>query len=839
VSWTEPEPIVKLRERVSALILDGKQAHADALMAEACLARPFGLYVLLRYGLGRKDAQCQWVFDRCCEVQASPDGHLDLWAREHYKDLADDTPILTANRGWTIHGELRVGDRVYSPDGVPVAVIALSPRYSDSECYRLTFSDGASIVCGAGHLWRIRQKHKRRVSGTDQRYVSWSEHIVPTHALNGGENVGVAHAIVGEAQQLPLDPYVLGAWLGDGTRGSPHITSSYDDAPEMAELLAARGVKVSRVDRPHCVTLRLGTGVRHKRGSSDVVRALRELGILRAKAIPAQYLRASVHQRMQLLRGLMDTDGHCDARGTATFVNTNRSLVDGVYELATGLGLRPRRRDYGTFWQVSMQAHQDRNPFAIKRKAERALAHSSYRDSRWIKAAERVSSVPTRCIQVEGGMYLAGRELVPTHNSTIITFAANIQDILRDPEVTIGIFSHTRPIAKAFLRQIMQELDRNERLKRWFPEILWADPRKQSPKWSEDEGIVVKRKANPKEATVEAWGVVDGQPTSKHFDILDFDDVVVPASVTTPEMIAKTTASLELAYNLGRRGGRRRFVGTRYHFNDTYRTLLDRGTASPRIYPATADGNVDGEPVFLSRSELAKKRSDQGPYTFGCQMLLDPTADNKQGFKEEWIRFARVTTRGHNLVILVDPASAKKKDSDYTAMWCLGLGPDRNVYVHDILRDRLSLTERATMLMAWHRKYRPMAVGWEQYGMMADIEHIRDLQERENYRFDITALGGTMAKPDRIRRLIPWFEKGRLFLPPSLVKTNYEGRSVDLVQAFINDEYRAFPVAVHDDMLDALSRFLDEDMPIAFPLASEEPEERELETVGRNGTTGY
>lgn len=451
-----------------------------------------------------------------------------------------------------------------------------------------------------------------------------------------------------------------------------------------------------------------------------------------------------------------------------------------------------------------------------------------------------------RCCEVQadpdGYLDLWARE---HYKSTIITLALNIQEILKSGgEVTIGIFSHTRPIAKAFLRQIKQEFERNERLKRWFSDVLWADPIKESPKWSEDEGIVVKRKGNPKEATVEAWGVVDGQPTSKHFDILDFDDVVVPASVSTPEMMQKTTASLELAFNLGKRGGRRRFVGTRYHYNDSYRTLIDRQVAKVRLYPATVDGTVDGEPVLLTRDELADKRRDQGPYTFGCQMLLDPTADDKQGFKLEWLRYAAVTTRGHNLVILVDPASKKRPTSDYTSMWVIGLGPDRKAYVHDMLRDRLSLTERADTLIRWHRHWSSrgaiLAVAYEEYGLQADIEHARSRMEDENYRFDITPVGGRLNKPDRIRRLIPWFEQGKIYLPPSMVKTNYEGRSVDLVQAFKNEEYLAFPVAQHDDMLDALSRFLDDDLPIRFPAPLPEEDERELEFAGgRNRTTGY
>jgi hypothetical protein len=211
-----------------------------------------------------------------------------------------------------------------------------------------------------------------------------------------------------------------------------------------------------------------------------------------------------------------------------------------------------------------------------------------------------------RCREVQAGpngyLDLWSRE---HYKSTIITYGKSIQDILAshgdDPlpvwdgrEVTIGIFSHTRPIAKGFLRQIKQEFEANDVLRDLFPDIFWPNPRRDAPKWSEDDGIIVRRKSNPKEATVEAWGLVDGQPTSKHFLILNYDDIVTRESVTTPDMIAKTTSALELSYNLGAHGGHKRFIGTRYHYNDSYKTLMDRGTAKPRIYKATDDGTVHG-----------------------------------------------------------------------------------------------------------------------------------------------------------------------------------------------------------------------------------------------------
>src|SRR6056300_1476012 len=97
-----------------------------------------------------------------------------------------------------------------------------------------------------------------------------------------------------------------------------------------------------------------------------------------------------------------------------------------------------------------------------------------------------------------------------------------------------------------------------------FEDVLYQDPKKDSPSWSLDGGIIVKRKSNPKEATVEAHGLVDGQPTSKHFNILVYDDVVTIDNVRSPEMIEKTTQAWELSLNLCSKDPIRRYIGTRY-----------------------------------------------------------------------------------------------------------------------------------------------------------------------------------------------------------------------------------------------------------------------------------
>lgn len=405
------------------------------------------------------------------------------------------------------------------------------------------------------------------------------------------------------------------------------------------------------------------------------------------------------------------------------------------------------------------------------------------------------------------------------YKSTIITFACVIQEILRNPDVKVGIFSYNRPTAKAFLRQIKNEMEQNETLKSLFDDVLYGDPKRESPTWSEDNGIVVKRFTNPKESTVSAYGLVDSQPTGMHFTLMVYDDVVTQDSVTTQDTIDKTTRAWELSMNLGSNGIERIwYVGTRYHFADTYKVMMDRGIKTV-IVPATIDGTTDGDPVFLSKTELAKKRRIMGPKTFASQMLLDPREESNDTFSESWIRYwPGIEYNNLNIYIICDPAHSKKKGSDWTVFWVIGLGADKNYYVLNMIRDRVNLTEKGNILFRLHQMYDPINVGYEKYGMQSDVEYFRDRMSRDNYRFGITELGGTkIAKEDRIRRLFPIFEDQRIYLPERMPYTNYEGKRKNMTEVFIQEEYLTFPFAEHDDMLDSLSRILDTGLNATFP----------------------
>ncbi len=373
------------------------------------------------------------------------------------------------------------------------------------------------------------------------------------------------------------------------------------------------------------------------------------------------------------------------------------------------------------------------------------------------------------------------------YKSTIITFGKTVQDILAghgdDPlpvwngvEPTFGIFSHTRPTAKKFLRQIKQEFETNTRLMGLYPDILYEKPHKDAEKWSEEIGITVRRQTNPKEATVEAWGLIDGQPTGAHFFVRIYDDVVTRESVTTPEQIAKTTEGWELSINLGvAEGGYERYIGTRYAMMDTYHEMMKRGAVTPRIYPSTHDGTESGEPVFLSPPAHTKKRKSMGPTTFAAQMLQKPISKATATFEVDHLSFRDIRPKTLNIYIIGDPANSKRKGSDRTGIAVIGVDAQRNKYLLDGYNHKMNLKERWDALRGLRRHWmgqpgvQLVKVGYERYGMQSDLEHFETQMKIEGDAFDIHEVAwpkeGPGAKGDRIARLRPDFEQKRFYLP--------------------------------------------------------------------------
>ena len=376
--------------------------------------------------------------------------------------------------------------------------------------------------------------------------------------------------------------------------------------------------------------------------------------------------------------------------------------------------------------------------------------------------------------------------------SSIITFGLTIQDILKDPEITVGIFSHTRPVAKAFLRQIKTEFEGNAILKDRYRDVLWQEPRRESPKWSEDDGIIVRRKGNPKEATVEAWGLVDGQPTGRHFRLRVYDDVVTRESVTTPEQIEKTTRAWELSDNLGvqsEHGGVARHIGTRYSLYDTYASMLERGAVKPRLYSATHNSRFDGRPVLFSQAEWERRLTTQSRGIVAAQLLQNPMADEDQTFSTLWLRSYELRPRTLNCYLMIDPSRGRSATSDNTAMAVVGIASNGAKFLLDGACHRMTLSQRWQMMRTLYHRWSAMIgvqhieVGYERFGAQSDDEYFQEqmkLEQRRGIRnavFPIRELNwpreGGNSKKERVERLEPDFRNGRFYLPAPML---YQGK---------------------------------------------------------------
>ena len=403
--------------------------------------------------------------------------------------------------------------------------------------------------------------------------------------------------------------------------------------------------------------------------------------------------------------------------------------------------------------------------------------------------------------------------------TSIITHGFTIQQIMKDPETTICIVSWSRRAAIDIVKAIKSELESNELLKELYPDVLYENPETESPRWSDERGLIVRRKTNRREATIEGTGL-DTQLTGRHFSLLIYDDIVSVNNVTSNEVIENTTNALLTSFNLVSRDGKKIFIGTRYAVTDTWGYLIKNKIIEPDIRPATVDGSPDGEPVpIITKEQLEEKRREMSPYIFSCQMLLNPVADDERRFNPQLFQYYvkdSLDKMVKNVYITVDAANSKKKNSDYTAMAVLAVDSLENIYLVDLVKDKLNLDERKKKLFELVRKYRPLAVGYEKYALMTDIDYIRKAQEDENVRFPINELGGRLSKIDRVDAFVPKFQNRKFYLPESLDYVDYEGRNHDLIDE-LKYEMINFPRG-HDDCIDAISRIVDPSLGVVYPV---------------------
>lgn len=411
------------------------------------------------------------------------------------KALSLDTPLPTPT-GWTTMGELKVGDQLFDDQGKPCTVTMKTGVMTGHRCYCVKFSDGSKIIADGGHRWQVESEIMHLKNGKPTQHQGLRTMVLTTEDLltvhrecrrrlhRNAFAIPIANPLELEEKSLPIGPYTLGVWLGDGHAYSGQFVGHEDDMAIVEnvrsegyvvevetrvkqtknyiarvepqhhdETRCIRGHLLSEVgltSQGHCaecarqytkkyqlkkkgVSFELDPIVNERKSFSTT---LREVGLLQNKHIPQEYLRASEPQRWSLLQGIMDTDGCANKNGICEITLKSKRLVDGVYELLASLGLKPtlhektaciKERGYScTVYRLTFVAYQDQRVFRLKRKQERLFTREGRRASettrRRIVEIEPVDSVPVQCITVDSPshLFLAGRSMIPTHNSEVL-----------------------------------------------------------------------------------------------------------------------------------------------------------------------------------------------------------------------------------------------------------------------------------------------------------------------------------------------------------------------------------------------------------------------------------
>lgn len=356
--------------------------------------------------------------------------------------LIADNELVPTPSGWTRHGDLRVGDWVLHTSGKPIRVVAVHPKAMAS--LRVRTSEHGAVRVHPRHEWTVYDRSRGEWRTVETQYLM-------TQKLRSGGRFRFQlphrEALRLPQAALPVDPYTLGVWLGDGSSAAPRITHSPADRYELPYPITSTAVHAT-------------TGVVTDYYGGGLCSALRALGVLGDKHIPPIYLRASEEQRRALLSGLIDSDGHVAKTCQVSFDNTNRALVEATAELARTLGYRahvhnptaPRTSSSGVagkkpMWRATFTVHDGMEVARLERKL---LTGVATRRRAAITAIDEIDPEQGNCITVDSpdGLYMVGERFTPTHNTTLTAVWGVIRALQLQTEWRVILASFSAALAE-------------------------------------------------------------------------------------------------------------------------------------------------------------------------------------------------------------------------------------------------------------------------------------------------------------------------------------------------------------------------------------------------------
>ncbi len=400
--------------------------------------------------------------------------------------------------------------------------------------------------------------------------------------------------------------------------------------------------------------------------------------------------------------------------------------------------------------------------------------------------------------------------------SSLITQAETLQFEIKNQEKCTGIHCYVRPAAKAFLRSIKILCEESELLQWCFPDVLWKNPKGEAPKWSEDEGLILKRNNSArKESSIEAWGLVEGMATGRHFERNVFDDLETDDIRESPDMLDKVFSKFNMAFvNLGtgREDDQTRVIGTYYsHFGPNIK-IRDmkypdgRKVYQLRLIPGSKDGTKDGEPVLMDQNTWEKAKMG---IHFNSQQLCDPTPSSEIKLDKRMLRPIEPVFIPKNIYkfMVLDQAGGDETDKQSKDLWSygvFGVEPSINdigqskVYLLDVEADKMSHSQGIDGVVRMYCNHIIRQLGVEKVGLSTTEIHIANALRAQGRRIElkenlIALTPSGRSKNKRVEDALQWpLNNGMLYY-----STDVPSRYIDAIK----EEMDKFPF-YHVDILD-------------------------------------
>lgn len=678
--------------------------------------------------------------------------YVVIWTfPESGKALPLDTPIATPD-GWTPMGELQVGDDVFGRDGKPYPVTWASEIQLGREVYRITFDDGVSILADDDHRW-LAWTRGDRAQGKPPRIATTRE--IRTTLRTGEADSRQRWAIPVPApvdrppRELPIDPYVLGVWLGDGTAQSSELSFAEKDREIVDRCRGLEGAGKS-YHRLTCEAVTLGPKVP---GKPSLRARLRMLGLKNAKHVPGIYLAAGTEQRFELLRGLLDTDGTVQrGKPVAEFATSSPRLRDDFAELARSLGFKARVREKPDrngrpTYTVALTVRGVRvfwlaRKHALMLEGERGSAPNGTTGHRYVVDVVQVDSVPVRCVTVASPdeSYIAGRGYVATHNTQQIAIARTLWLLGRDPRKRYAILSATQSQAKKIIRTLQGHIVQNPVIRDVFPNMrrggLWTD-----------NAIEIVRPHGIKDPSVQAYSPEGGNIQGARLDGLVIDDVLTEINTRTHYQREKTEDWIRAsAFPRLADDAAVVFLTNAWHPDDMAHNLVHQGWVSRR-HPVLTPEGISMWPARWPLARVERTRTELlGPVEFARQMMCQARDESQSRFRREWIdgclargeglrqfrsledlletcpelaeawavtdALARLGGLPEELIIVTgcDIGVSRAKAADESVLFTLAVRPDNSRQILEVQAGRWAGPEIIERIVSVHERFRSTVV---------------------------------------------------------------------------------------------------------------------------------